>query len=222
MTAGPGSASVSALYLRARDWTGEKVAEGRQPPILCVPDVDECRILPDACRGDMRCVNQYGGYLCLPQGLYSQPLRPDYPGQLEQGFPDARDGYSEAALPDPQRPAEPSYPIIRTSAQCVLGYALAEDGTCNGELSRHTLLGRRSTLAGTRVQVFSVVLLQLRLGGFLPPRFPRRNLQTLPRETGLCSRGNEPFPLQNLKWVSRFHRSGRECWDCVQVRSLCL
>lgn len=105
--------------------------------MLCIPDVDECRILPDACRGDMRCVNQYGGYLCLPQGLYSQPIRPDHPGQFEQGFPDASDGYSDTALPDRPRSAEPSYPIIRTNAQCILGYALAEDGTCNGELTRN-------------------------------------------------------------------------------------
>uniref|UniRef100_A0A3Q0SI75 Fibulin 5 n=1 Tax=Amphilophus citrinellus TaxID=61819 RepID=A0A3Q0SI75_AMPCI len=39
--------------------------------------VDECRILPDACRGDMRCVNQNGGYLCIPRSLYNQPYRPE-------------------------------------------------------------------------------------------------------------------------------------------------
>lgn len=70
----------------------------------------------------------------MPQGLYSQSSRPDYPGQVEQVFPD--DGYSDTALPDRQRSAEPSYPIIRTNAQCILGYALAEDGSCNGELTR--------------------------------------------------------------------------------------
>eukprot|EP00066_Takifugu_rubripes_P027471 XP_011616737.1 PREDICTED: fibulin-5-like [Takifugu rubripes] len=102
----------------------------------------------------MRCVNQYGGYLCLPQGLYSQPIRPDYPGQVEQVFPDASDGYSDTALPDRPRSAEPSYPIIRTSAQCILGYALAEDGTCNGELTRNMFA------AGT----FPFAFARLRLG----------------------------------------------------------
>uniref|UniRef100_A0AAY3ZZS4 EGF-like domain-containing protein n=1 Tax=Denticeps clupeoides TaxID=299321 RepID=A0AAY3ZZS4_9TELE len=29
-------------------------------------DIDECETLPDACKGNMRCVNHYGGYLCLP------------------------------------------------------------------------------------------------------------------------------------------------------------
>lgn len=127
--------------------------------VLCIPDVDECRILPDACRGDMRCVNQYGGYLCLPQGLYSQPIRPDYPGQVEQVFPDASDGYSDTALPDRPRSAEPSYPIIRTNAQCILGYALAEDGTCNGELTRNMLA------AGT----FPFAFARLRLGAETGP-----------------------------------------------------
>uniref|UniRef100_A0A3Q0SIJ0 Fibulin 5 n=1 Tax=Amphilophus citrinellus TaxID=61819 RepID=A0A3Q0SIJ0_AMPCI len=43
-------------------------------------DVDECRILPDACRGDMRCVNQNGGYLCIPRSLLH--LHIDANGQL--------------------------------------------------------------------------------------------------------------------------------------------
>lgn len=99
---------------------------------LCIADVDECRIQPDVCRGDMRCVNQNGGYLCVPQSLYNQPVRPDYPGQ-EQFYLGTSDGFPDAVLPDRPRSAEPSYPIIRTNAQCVLGYTLAEDGTCNGE-----------------------------------------------------------------------------------------
>lgn len=100
---------------------------------LCLPDVDECRLLPDACRGDMRCVNQNGGYLCLPRGLYNQQYAPDYQGQQEPFYPDTTDGFSDTLVPTRPRSADPSYPIIRTSAQCVLGYALAEDGTCNGE-----------------------------------------------------------------------------------------
>lgn len=31
------------------------------------PDIDECDIVPDACKGGMKCVNHYGGYLCLPK-----------------------------------------------------------------------------------------------------------------------------------------------------------
>ncbi|XP_051251919.1 fibulin-5 isoform X2 [Dicentrarchus labrax] len=94
-------------------------------------DVDECRTLPDACRGDMRCVNQNGGYLCIPRTLYSQPYRPETPVLPEPGYPDRSVGFSETFLPDPPRSVEPSYPRVRTTAQCILGYTLAEDGSCN-------------------------------------------------------------------------------------------
>ncbi|KAF5895634.1 EGF-containing fibulin-like extracellular matrix protein 1 isoform X1, partial [Clarias magur] len=30
-------------------------------------DIDECAIVPDACKGGMKCYNHFGGYLCLPQ-----------------------------------------------------------------------------------------------------------------------------------------------------------
>ncbi|KAM4599771.1 EGF-containing fibulin-like extracellular matrix protein 1 isoform 1-T1 [Fundulus diaphanus] len=30
-------------------------------------DIDECKLLEDACKGGMQCVNHYGGYLCLPK-----------------------------------------------------------------------------------------------------------------------------------------------------------
>ncbi|XP_033843924.1 fibulin-5 [Periophthalmus magnuspinnatus] len=111
---------------------------GRQ----CI-DVDECRVIPDACRGDMRCVNQNGGYLCLPRGLYSQPYRPEVPALPEPypdtgvgagGYPDVSGGagaYPESFVPGPPRSVEPSYPRVRGTAPCILGYTLAEDGTCN-------------------------------------------------------------------------------------------
>ncbi|XP_053239660.1 EGF-containing fibulin-like extracellular matrix protein 1 isoform X3 [Podarcis raffonei] len=30
-------------------------------------DIDECEIVHDACKGGMKCVNHFGGYLCLPR-----------------------------------------------------------------------------------------------------------------------------------------------------------
>lgn len=30
-------------------------------------DVNECETIPDACKGEMKCFNHYGGYLCLPR-----------------------------------------------------------------------------------------------------------------------------------------------------------
>ncbi|XP_070776266.1 fibulin-5 [Enoplosus armatus] len=94
-------------------------------------DVDECRTLPDACRGDMRCVNQNGGYLCIPRTLYNQPFRPETPVLPEPVYPDPSVGFSDTFPQAPPRSVEPSYPRVRTTAQCILGYTPAEDGTCN-------------------------------------------------------------------------------------------
>ncbi|KAM4607211.1 EGF-containing fibulin-like extracellular matrix protein 1 isoform 4-T6 [Polymixia lowei] len=30
-------------------------------------DIDECALVDDACKGGMKCINHFGGYLCLPQ-----------------------------------------------------------------------------------------------------------------------------------------------------------
>lgn len=35
--------------------------------LLRRPDVNECETIPDACKGEMKCFNHYGGYLCLPR-----------------------------------------------------------------------------------------------------------------------------------------------------------
>lgn len=101
---------------------------------LCLPDVDECRTLPDACRGDMRCVNQNGGYLCMPRGLYNQPFRPE-PYPPEPVYTDTSVGFPDT-FSTPQRSVEPSYPRVRSTAQCLLGYTAAEDGSCIGECAR--------------------------------------------------------------------------------------
>lgn len=90
-------------------------------------------MLPDACRGDMHCVNQNGGYLCIPRSLYNQPYRPETPALPEPVYPDPSVGFSETFVPAAPRSVEPSYPRVRTTAQCILGYAPAEDGTCNGK-----------------------------------------------------------------------------------------
>ncbi|XP_077395913.1 fibulin-5 [Festucalex cinctus] len=115
----------------------------------CV-DIDECRTLPDPCRGDMRCVNQNGGYLCLPRGLYSQPYGAD-PPTVPQAQPEpayqgrgvgggggggGTSAGTSASQPDSYVPAlprspEPSYPQVSYPVPCILGYTLADDGTCN-------------------------------------------------------------------------------------------
>ncbi|KAG5831459.1 hypothetical protein ANANG_G00303940 [Anguilla anguilla] len=37
------------------------------PVLQICKDVNECAIMPDACKGGMKCINHFGGYLCLPQ-----------------------------------------------------------------------------------------------------------------------------------------------------------
>lgn len=95
-----------------------------------------------ACRGDMRCVNQNGGYLCIPQSLYSQPYaRAESPSYTDPLYPDTSLGFPEQFPPPPISPAVgsgpgpgPSYPIVgRSSAPCLLGYTLGEDGSCVGK-----------------------------------------------------------------------------------------
>ncbi|XP_010788809.1 fibulin-5-like, partial [Notothenia coriiceps] len=94
-------------------------------------DVDECRTMPDVCRGDMRCVNQNGGYLCLPRNLYNQPFRPETPALPEPLYPETSLGFPEPFVPDQAGSVEASYPRVRSTAQCILGYAAAEHGSCH-------------------------------------------------------------------------------------------
>lgn len=34
---------------------------------LLPSDINECETIPEACKGEMKCFNHYGGYLCLPR-----------------------------------------------------------------------------------------------------------------------------------------------------------
>lgn len=127
---------------RIRGEPGAGCAYLRCSAIWCDPsaDVDECRTVLGACRGDMQCVNQIGGYLCLPQGLYSQSYaRPESPSYTEALYPDTSVDFPEFPAPPPVLPGTgsgpgPSYPIVgRPSAPCILGYTLGEDGSCVGK-----------------------------------------------------------------------------------------
>lgn len=94
----------------------------------------------------MLCVNQNGGYLCIPRGLYSQPYaRPDPPALPEPAYPDTSAGFPpDTFRPPPPGPVEPSYPIVSRSAPCILGYSVGEDGTCNGECVVNFVLSQES------------------------------------------------------------------------------
>ncbi|KAI1898734.1 hypothetical protein AGOR_G00075410 [Albula goreensis] len=52
-------------------------------------DVNECETIPEACKGEMKCFNHYGGYLCLPRSASVIPApAPDPPSQPEDSLPD--------------------------------------------------------------------------------------------------------------------------------------
>lgn len=47
-------------------------------------DINECETIPEACKGEMKCFNHYGGYLCLPRSASVIPA-PDPPNQIPSG-----------------------------------------------------------------------------------------------------------------------------------------
>uniref|UniRef100_A0A8C5MPX1 Fibulin-5 n=1 Tax=Leptobrachium leishanense TaxID=445787 RepID=A0A8C5MPX1_9ANUR len=75
-------------------------------------DVDECRTIAEACRGDMLCVNQNGGYLCVPRtGTYRSPYRNSFLPAV-------------SPLPSPSF-VSPGRPLV-----CRFGYQLDENSQC--------------------------------------------------------------------------------------------
>ncbi|KAG7464492.1 hypothetical protein MATL_G00166190 [Megalops atlanticus] len=50
-------------------------------------DINECETIPEACKGEMKCFNHYGGYLCLPRSASVIPA-PETPSQSERKLPD--------------------------------------------------------------------------------------------------------------------------------------
>ncbi|XP_069049466.1 fibulin-5 [Lepisosteus oculatus] len=90
-------------------------------------DIDECRVMRDACRGDMRCVNQNGGYMCIPRETLSRPNSPPYSGLP---YPDSAAPFSNPFAPPPAPAQPPNYPTSGRAPSCLLGYTLGEDGQC--------------------------------------------------------------------------------------------
>ncbi|XP_064593152.1 EGF-containing fibulin-like extracellular matrix protein 2 isoform X1 [Zonotrichia leucophrys gambelii] len=75
-------------------------------------DVDECAVgSPPPCRGSMKCLNHFGGYLCLPR---SAALLSPGPGP----------GPAPPPAPPPPAPAPPP------DGRCPPGFGPAPDGTC--------------------------------------------------------------------------------------------
>nr|XP_015218020.1 PREDICTED: EGF-containing fibulin-like extracellular matrix protein 1 [Lepisosteus oculatus] len=71
-------------------------------------DIDECSTVSDACKGGMKCVNHYGGYLCLPKTaqIFTEPPPP---------------------APTPHRE------VLHRHMRCAPGFAPDEQNYCRGE-----------------------------------------------------------------------------------------
>ncbi|CAM9509411.1 unnamed protein product [Lampetra fluviatilis] len=111
-------------------------------------DVDECTGIPDACRGDMMCVNHFGGYMCLPRSalvitggvqpggmqLGGTDLSGPQSGLPGQGGPELGTGQdTEIGTRGPATSGldgpRPETPLPPPTSRCQLGYRLSE-GFC--------------------------------------------------------------------------------------------
>lgn len=109
--------------------------------LLLTTDIDECEIVPDACKGGMKCVNHYGGYLCLPrtaQIIVNE--REEAAAESTSG----RNSVIRRTPADPQRATpNPSHQI-----QCAAGYEQSDHNVCQGKPGLLTSLCSRAAAVG--------------------------------------------------------------------------
>ncbi|KAM8947769.1 EGF-containing fibulin-like extracellular matrix protein 1 isoform 2-T2 [Pelodytes ibericus] len=92
-------------------------------------DIDECKLVLNACKGGMKCVNHYGGYLCLPRTaqIVVNDVQDDTQVVQTSG---ARQPSTQGSVPivnpDVQQPVQnPSQRM-----QCPAGYELTSQNLC--------------------------------------------------------------------------------------------
>ncbi|XP_051874723.1 fibulin-5 [Pristis pectinata] len=91
-------------------------------------DINECQTIPDACKGDMRCINHNGGYLCLPRTaalvLANGPSNPTYSVSSASRLSETQGSsvYQPVSIP--------RYPVPSRSLICRFGYTVDENNNC--------------------------------------------------------------------------------------------
>ncbi|XP_028845957.1 EGF-containing fibulin-like extracellular matrix protein 1 isoform X2 [Denticeps clupeoides] len=85
---------------------------------LC-KDINECFIVADACKGGMKCINHYGGYLCLPQNAQIIVTNGDESETPAEPNPPPRTQPHHRVVPGGARPA-----------RCMPGFSLDEQNLC--------------------------------------------------------------------------------------------
>ncbi|XP_017570734.1 EGF-containing fibulin-like extracellular matrix protein 1 isoform X1 [Pygocentrus nattereri] len=99
-------------------------------------DIDECAIVADACKGGMKCVNHFGGYLCLPQNAQifvssgdepSQPAEPSAPANPPQS-----PGQGQSEVQTHVQPGRGPGRRVSSSRilRCTPGFILDEQNYC--------------------------------------------------------------------------------------------
>lgn len=91
-------------------------------------DIDECDLLEDACKGGMKCINNYGGYLCLPKNAIIYVTM----DQPEEGTQPNQPPQVPAVQPNPQLPP-PRVP--QPTIRCSPGFTSDEQNYCRGRFS---------------------------------------------------------------------------------------
>ncbi|XP_023659237.1 EGF-containing fibulin-like extracellular matrix protein 2 isoform X2 [Paramormyrops kingsleyae] len=100
-------------------------------------DINECETFPEACKGEMKCFNHHGGYLCLPRSA-SVITAPEHPGLLELNQAElgqSERGHSELGQSQSSRPeanqSQASLPMHPSEAfnPCPVGY-MAQGESC--------------------------------------------------------------------------------------------
>ncbi|KAL4593430.1 EGF-containing fibulin-like extracellular matrix protein 1 [Arapaima gigas] len=92
-------------------------------------DIDECSILTDACKGGMKCINHFGGYLCLPKSAQI------FIGNGDESSPDP--------VPPPPQIQPRVHPVV-----CSTGFAPNEMNSCTG--TSHLLCPSRESIPAVR------------------------------------------------------------------------
>ncbi|XP_072843227.2 EGF-containing fibulin-like extracellular matrix protein 1 isoform X1 [Pogona vitticeps] len=82
-------------------------------------DIDECEIVPDACKGGMKCVNHFGGYLCLPRT--AQII-------VNNGQEGTASENTSGGNSNPVRRTPPDN--VPSRIQCAVGYEATDHATC--------------------------------------------------------------------------------------------
>ncbi|XP_018432139.1 PREDICTED: EGF-containing fibulin-like extracellular matrix protein 1 isoform X1 [Nanorana parkeri] len=94
-------------------------------------DIDECGIMQEPCKGGMKCVNHYGGYLCLPRTAQILVNNGQEDSGSSQTSGSQQTGSQGTYVERPNSPPEAPRPAPNTPLmQCPSGYELNAQNLC--------------------------------------------------------------------------------------------